>query len=339
MTRSVGIVGISGYAGIELNRILQTHPMVRVSMVAAGRAAGEALDGSWPGVDPRGTVSIEEPDPARLAERCEVVFLALPHGVSAPLVQPLLDAGLTVIDVGADFRLKDPAVWTDTYGSEHPAPGLLSEAVYGLPEKNREALHGARLVACPGCYPTAVAVAALPLVEAGLADFLVADCLSGVSGAGRKAGSRNLYGEVNDSSVAYGMGGTHRHVVEMEQLMGVPVVFTPHLVPMTRGMLATVHVRPTGELPDTATLNALYERRYAGHPMVQVARQPPATREVRGTARARVHPVVDPKRGVITVTSAIDNLGKGAAAQAVHCMNLALGLPETTGLPVHPFLP
>ena len=146
------------------------------------------------------------------------------------------------------------------------------------------------------------------------------------------------------AATAHDTGGTavahrHRHVVEMEQLLGVPVAFTPHLVPMTRGMLATVHVRPTGPLPDNAALRALYERRYAGHPMVQVAAQPPATREVRGTARARVYPVVDEKRGVITVTSAIDNLGKGAAAQAVHCMNLALGLPETTGLPVHPFLP
>lgn len=339
MTRSVGIVGISGYAGIELNRILETHPLVRVSMVAAGRAAGEALDGSWPGVDPRGTITIEEADPARLAERCEVVFLALPHGVSAPLVRPLLDAGLTVIDVGADFRLKDPAAWARTYGSEHVAPDLLADAVYGLPEQNREALHGARLVACPGCYPTAVAVAALPLLDAGLGEFLIASCMSGVSGAGRKAGSRNLYGEVNDSAVAYGMGGTHRHVVEMEQLLGVPVSFTPHLVPMTRGMLATVHMRPSGPLPTQAALLELFERRYAGHPMVQVARKPPATREVRGTARARVYPVVDPVRGVITVTSAIDNLGKGAAGQAVHCMNLALGLPETTGLPVHPFLP
>ncbi|MEC8425190.1 MAG: N-acetyl-gamma-glutamyl-phosphate reductase [Myxococcota bacterium] len=339
MTRSVGIVGISGYAGIELHRILETHPMVRVSMVAAGRAAGEALDGLWPRVDPRGTIYIEEPDTRKLAERCEVVFLALPHGVSAGLVAPLLDAGLTVIDVGADFRLPDPAVWKETYGSDHAAPELLSEAVYGLPEKNREALHGARLVACPGCYPTAVAVAAMPLLEEGLADFLIADCLSGVSGAGRKAGTRNLYGEVNDSSVAYGLGGTHRHVVEMEQLLGVPVSFTPHLVPMTRGMLATVHARPAGALPDAAALTALFERRYAGHPMVQVAPRPPATREVRGTARARVHAVVDEKRGVITVTSAIDNLGKGAAGQAVHCMNLALGIPETTGLPVHPFLP
>jgi N-acetyl-gamma-glutamyl-phosphate reductase len=334
-----GIVGISGYTGVELHRILTAHPSARITALAAGSSAGQTLDASWPGLDPSGTVRITEPDPAALAAACDVVFLALPHGVSPALVVPLLDAGVTVIDLGADFRLRDPAVWEHAYGAAHPAPALLEQAVYGLPEVHRDAIRGARLVACPGCYPTATAIAALPLVEDGVADFVISDCLSGVSGAGRKPGSRTLYAEVHESAGAYGVGGTHRHVPEMEQLLGVPVVFTPHLVPMTRGMHATVHVRPKGPLPSTDALRARYRARYVNHPMVSVVDAPPSTREVRGTATARVHPLSDPARGVITITAVIDNLGKGAAGQAVHCMNLALGLDETAGLPTHALLP
>lgn len=334
-----GIVGISGYTGVELHRILSAHPAVQITALAAGRSAGQALDDSWPGLDPTRQQVITEPVPSALAEACDVVFLALPHGVSARLAVPLLAAGVTVIDLGADFRLRDPAVWADAYGSDHPAPDLLAEAVYGLPERNRDAIRGARLVACPGCYPTATAIAALPLVEAGLADLVISDCLSGVSGAGRKPGKRTLYGEVHESATAYGVGGTHRHVPEMEQLLGVPVVFTPHLIPMTRGMHATVHVRPAGPVPSRAQLLDRYRQRYADHPMVTVTDASPETRQVRGTAGARVSPTSDATRGVITVTAVIDNLGKGAAGQAVHCMNLALGLDETAGLPTHALFP
>jgi N-acetyl-gamma-glutamyl-phosphate reductase len=334
-----GIVGISGYAGIELHRILSAHPETTVSEVSAGRAAGETLGESWPGLDAAGAVTIAGTDPASLADRCDVVFLALPHGVSTPMVRPLLDRGVTVIDLGADFRLRSPAAWQAAYGTPHQDPNLLDVAVYGLPERNRERLAGARLVACPGCYPTATAIAAMPLVEDGLADFIIADCMSGISGAGRKAGARNVYGEVHDSASAYGVAGTHRHVSEMEQTLGVPVAFTPHLVPMSRGMLATIHARPMGPLPSATALQAWFRDRYATHPMVDVVDSPPATREVRGTAKARVCATIDETRGVISVFCAIDNLGKGAAGQAVHCMNLARGLPESTGLPTHPFLP
>ncbi|MCB9741392.1 MAG: N-acetyl-gamma-glutamyl-phosphate reductase [Alphaproteobacteria bacterium] len=331
------MAGVSGYAGVELLRILRAHPHVSVTALAAGRAAGGRLSDSWPallgGEDPE----LLPLDAEALAARCQLVFLALPHGVSASVVPSLLDAGLSVIDLGADFRIRDPEVYAAAYGP-HPCPELLPQAVYGLPELHRAALAGARLVASPGCYPTATAIAALPLVEAGLADWIVSDCLSGVSGAGRKAGAKNLYCEVQEQAVAYKMAGSHRHAPEMEQTLGVPVHFTPHLVPMVRGMLATVTVRPTRPISQ-GELHALYEARYADHPMVTVRDAPPSTAEVRGTARACVHPTVDATRGAIHVSCAIDNLGKGAAAQAVHAMNLSQGLPETAGLPTFPLLP
>ena len=336
MTVRVGIVGVSGYAGIELHRILSTHPAVEVAAVAAGRAAGDPLDASWPGVDPSGETQIAAADPDALARSCDVVFLALPHGRSAPLARALLALDRRVIDLGADFRLRTAAAWDAAYGRPHGAPELLGEAVYGLPERNREALAGARLVAVPGCYPTAVALAALPLVDAGAVDLLMASCLSGISGAGRKPGPRNLYGEVHDSAVAYGVGGTHRHSSEMEQTLGVPVAFTPHLVPMGRGMIATVTARVADDGTDWP---AAYRAAAADHPAWHITDAAPATREVRGTGLCRVHVAHDRRRGVVTATSAIDNLGKGAAAQAVHCMNLALGLRPLAGVPVHPFLP
>lgn len=335
MTTRVGIVGVSGYAGIELHRILSAHPAARVATLAAGRWAGHALESCWPGVDPAGAAAIRSADPDALADACDVVFLALPHGASAPLADALLERGARVIDLGADFRLRTEAAWEAAYGAPHGAPHRLAEAVYGLPERNAAALAGARLVACPGCYPTAVALSALPLVTAGAVDRLFASCLSGVSGAGRTPGSRNLYGEVHDSAVAYGLAGGHRHTSEMEQTLGVPVSFTPHLVPMGRGMIATVTavVDPDGDWP------ARYREAAAPHPAWHVVDAPPATRQVRGTGLARTHVAVDPKRGVLTAVTAIDNLGKGAAAQAVHCMNLALGHDPMLGVPTHPFLP
>ena len=340
MKLRAGIVGISGYAGVELHRILTAHPSVSLAALAAGRAAGSALGASWPGLEGYPLQDIDTPEPARLAEQCDVVFLAMPHGQSAPLAAALLERGRTVIDLGADFRLRDPAAWARTYGSAHPHPERIGDAVYGLPELHRDALRGTRLVANPGCYPTATALAALPLVQGGHADFVVSDCLSGISGAGRKPGPRTLYGEVHEQAVAYAVGGTHRHVPEMEQTLGVPVAFTPHLAPMSRGMLATVTVRlrPDSPLLDGGIVD-LYAEACAPHPAWQLAPAPPSTREVRGTGLARVFPTVDPDRRVATVTCAIDNLGKGAAAQAVQCMNLAMGLPEMQGVPVHPFLP
>jgi len=338
MAVRVGIAGVSGYAGVELLRILAAHPGVEIVALAAGGAAGLPLDEIWPGWTGRLDLPVEELQAEALGDRCDAVFLGLPHGVSAKVVPGILAQGAAVIDLGADFRLRDPAVYAAAYGLAHPCPELLPEAVYALPELNRARLPGALLLACPGCFPTATAIAALPLVEAGLADMVVSDCLSGVSGAGRKASPRNLYCEVQESAVAYGLAGTHRHTPEMEQELGVPVVFTPHLVPMVRGMIATVKVRLLRKV-DAATLQAMYADRYADHLAVIVRDGPPASGDVRGTAAAHVHVALDAVRGVVTATCAIDNLCKGAAGQAVHAFNLAFGLPETQGLPLFPVLP
>lgn len=338
MTVRVGIAGISGYTGVELFRILHRHPLVEVTAFAAGRAAGQPLSTIWPGLRELPAPPVVALDAAHLAAHCDAVMLALPHGVSGGVVPELLSRGLRVIDLGADFRLRDPETYAAAYGKPHPAPELLSEAVYGLPEQNREAIRGARLVANPGCYPTATALAALPLVHAGLADRIVSSCLSGVSGAGRKPGPKNLYCEVQESAVAYKIAGSHRHTPEMEQTLGVPVVFTPHLIPMRRGMLATVFIEPNQPVsgPEVA---ALYAEAYAREPLVTVCDEPPSTAEVRGTGRAHVHVAVDTERRSITTICVIDNLGKGAASQAVHNLNLSAGLPETSGLPLLPVLP
>jgi N-acetyl-gamma-glutamyl-phosphate reductase len=323
---------------VELFRILHHHPHVEVTALAAGRAAGQPLGAIWPGLQGVSAPPVVALDAAHLAAHCDAVLLALPHGVSGGVVPELLSRGLRVIDLGADFRLRDPATYAAAYGKPHPAPSLLSEAVYGLPEQNRDAIKGARLVANPGCYPTATALAVLPLVRAGLADRVLSSCLSGVSGAGRKPSPKNLYCEVQESAVAYKIAGSHRHTPEMEQTLGVPVVFTPHLVPMRRGMLATVFVAPTRSVsgPEVA---ALYAEAYANEPLVTVCDRPPSTADVRGTGCAHVHVAVDTARRSITAICVIDNLGKGAASQAVHNLNLSAGLPETAGLPLLPILP
>lgn len=338
MGARVGIAGITGYTGVELCRILAGHPDVRLVAAAGGQRAGQPLSAVWPGLSGLIDLPVDALDTDELASRCDVVFLALPHGVSAPVARALLARDVLVVDLGADFRLRDPAVYAAAYESEHPCPELLERAVYGLPELHRDELREARLVANPGCYPTATALALLPLVRAGLVDSLVADCLSGVSGAGRSPGPRNLYGEVAESAVAYGVAGGHRHRPEIEQTLGCPIIFTPHLVPMIRGMLATTH----GHLrspSNSSEILGLYQDFYAEHPMIVLRDAPPSTAEVRGTNRAHIHVALDANRGVVTAICAIDNLVKGAAGQAVQCMNLALGLPETAGLPLFPLIP
>ncbi len=341
MVARVGIAGVTGYTGVELCRILAGHPGVRLVAVAGGQKAGQRLDAVWPGLSgtgEMGALPVEALDAGALAERCDLVFLALPHGVSAPVAAELLARGVRVVDLGADFRLRDPAAYAAAYGAAHPHPELLAEAVYGLPELHREALRGARLVANPGCYPTATALAVLPLTRAGLVDGLVASCLSGISGAGRTPGPRNLYGEVAESASAYSLAGAHRHRPEIEQTLACNVMFSPHLVPMVRGMLATVHGALRQPLT-LAELRALYQDFYADHPMIVLRDAPPSTAEVRGTNRAMIHLALDAARGQITAVCAIDNLVKGASGQAVQCMNLALGLPETLSLPTIPLLP
>lgn len=339
MSIRAGIAGVTGYTGVELLRFVQAHPSLDLTWVGAGQSSGQPLVGSWPALWGLVDAAVEPLEAGRIADACDVVFLALPHGHAARIAPELLGAGVTVVDLGADFRLRDPAVYREAYGLEHPSPALLAEAVYGLPELTRKRLAGAHLIACPGCYPTAVTLAALPLVEAGLAgDLLVADCLSGVSGAGRAPGPRNVYCEVNEAARPYGMAGTHRHTPEIEQTLGLAVAFTPHLAPMSRGMLATVHARP-GRPVSTGEARALFAARYADEPLVVLCDEPPSTADVRGCNRAHIYVVADERRGVVTAVSAIDNLVKGAAGQAVQAMNVALGLPELDGIPLFPLLP
>jgi N-acetyl-gamma-glutamyl-phosphate reductase len=272
----------------------------------------------------------------------DVIVLALPHGLSAPYLaslqaEGLLD-GLRVLDLGGDFRLRNTDTYAQAYGARHPCPELLERAVYGLTEVHREAIAEAPLVANPGCYPTATALGARVLLAAGCGGPVHSSCVSGVSGAGRKAGARTLYCEVQDSVVPYGVGGTHRHVPEMEQELCCPVVFTPHLVPAIRGMLATVTMASPHGLT-RATLEAELASLYADEPLVVIRDAPPATRDVRGTGLAHVHVRLDSVRNVSQAFVAIDNLGKGAASQCLQNLNVMFGFPETLGIPTIPLLP
>ncbi|MFT5434373.1 MAG: N-acetyl-gamma-glutamyl-phosphate reductase [Myxococcota bacterium] len=340
----VGVAGASGYVGFELLRLIRQHPHLDLTVVAAGRAAGSAVQESWPALTGLAEASLvmQTVDVDAFADRCDAVFLALPHGVSAPVAAGLLGRGVTVVDLGADFRLKDPATYERYYGAPHPHPELLEQAVYGLVEFNREALVGATLIANPGCYPTAVALAARPLVDAGWCDgWLVADCLSGVSGAGRNPTSSNMFCTAGESARAYGVGGQHRHTPEIEQTLGVQVTFNPHLVPMSRGMVATVHIRLDAERIEGMTLSGVRGAfdRYAEETMVVLRDDVPSTADVRGTNRAHIHVALDRERRVITAVCVIDNLVKGAAGQAVQALNVAKGFDEISGLPRFPLLP
>ena len=332
----IGIVGGTGYTGAELLRLLAAHPQVDLHCVTSRSAAGEPVAAMFPQLRGRVDLCFSEPADGALAE-CDIVFMATPHGAAMAQVPPLLDAGVRVIDLSADFRLRDATLFERWYGLPHACPELLDEAVYGLPERNRTKIASARLVAAPGCYPTAVQLALLPLVEAGLIEFegLIADCKSGVSGAGREAKTASLYAEVADSFKAYSVSG-HRHLPEILQELGaaggaeLELCFVPHLVPMVRGIHATVYARLRAE----ADLQALYAARYAGEPFVDLMPpgSHPETRSVRASnlCRLAVHRPGGGSR--VVVLSVIDNLVKGAAGQAVQCMNRMLGMPETTGL-------
>ena len=342
-TISIGIVGGTGYTGVELLRLLAQHPGCELKVITSRKEAGMAVAEMFPNL--RGRVKLKFTAPAAGAlAACDVVFFATPNGVAMGETRALVEAGVRVIDIAADFRIKDLAVWEQWYGMKHACPDLVAQAVYGLPEVNRARIKDARIVANPGCYPTAVQLGFLPLVEAGIVDLehLIADAKSGVSGAGRKAEVHTLLAETSDNIKAYGVPG-HRHLPEitqgLTQLAGKPVrlVFTPHLTPMIRGIHATLYARLTAE----ADLQAHYEKRYALEPFVDVmpAGSHPDTRSVRGanTCRIAVH---RPQGGDIAVVlSVIDNLVKGAAGQAVQNMNIMFGLPETTGLEQVALLP
>jgi N-acetyl-gamma-glutamyl-phosphate reductase len=341
----VGIVGGTGYTGVELLRLLATHPEADLRVITSRSEAGTEVSAMFPNLRGRVDLRFSEPDPETLGS-CELVFFATPNGTAMQLVPQLLERGTKVIDLAADFRLRDPKEWERWYGIPHACPELLGEAVYGLPEINREAVREARLVANPGCYPTAVTLGLMPLLEAGVVelDALVADAKSGVSGAGRKASVATLMGEVGESFKAYSVPG-HRHLPEIKQSLreiagaGVELTFVPHLLPMIRGIEATLYARLRSD--SAGDLQELFEKRYALEPFVDVmpAGSHPETRSVRGANHCRIA-VHRPQEGnTLVVLSVIDNLVKGAAGQAVQNMNLMLGLPETLGLDAVALLP
>ncbi|HUG29494.1 MAG TPA: N-acetyl-gamma-glutamyl-phosphate reductase [Candidatus Limnocylindria bacterium] len=337
----VAVVGSTGYGGGELVRLLARHPGVRIEALGARGRDDEPIGQSHPHLAGTGYRVSDE-----LPGELDAVFVSLPHGAASETVAELAKR-LVVIDLGPDFRLRDPADYPRWYGFEHPRPDLLDHSVYGLPELHREELgrlgrHG--IVASPGCYATATLLALAPLAGAGLIADVVVDAKSGVSGAGREARAQFLFGEVNESVRAYGVGG-HRHVAEMEQELGRlapaplgPIDFLPHLIPMTRGILAACHVRPTRPTSQ-AELDDLYRAFFASERFVELAPEPPATKHVLGSNFARVHVHADDRTGRVLVLSAIDNLVKGAAGQAVQAFNVVFGLPEESGLEQLPLSP
>jgi N-acetyl-gamma-glutamyl-phosphate reductase len=340
----VGIVGATGYTGVELLRFLALHPEVELRVVTSRAEAGQPVSAMYPNLRKYVDIKFTAPTVESLSA-CDVVFFATPNGTAMTMVPALLDAGVKVIDLSADFRIKDVKVWEHWYRMTHACPELLDEAVYGLCEVNREAIKGARLLANPGCYPTAVQLGFLPLLRAGIVDpaTLIADCKSGVSGAGRKAELGLLHCEVSESFKAYAING-HRHQPEVKQGLDlvsktpVGLTFMPHLVPMIRGIQASLYARLTDTSVD---LQKLFEDSYRGEPFVDVlpAGQSPETRSVRGSNHCQIA-VCRPQGGDTVVVFAVeDNLVKGAAGQAIQNLNLMFGLPETTGLNVVAALP
>lgn len=336
---NVAVIGASGYTGVELLRLLALHPRVRVSAVTSRQQAGQPLAEVFPSLAGIYDLTFEALEPAALAGRAEVVFTAVPHQAAMTIVPTLLEAGCKVVDLSADYRLHDPAVYAEWY-EEHQTPELLGEAVYGLPELYRERVRGARLVANPGCYPTSVALALTPLLREGLIDpaTIIIDSKSGTSGAGRAAKVDTLYCEVNEGFKAYGLP-RHRHTPEIEQTLSeaagspVTVSFTPHLLPVNRGILSTCYASLKTGLT-TAELVEHYRRVYADEPFVRVlpAGRLPNLSQVRGSNFCDLGVCADPRTGRVIAVAAIDNLVKGAAGQAIQNMNLLLGLPEGAGL-------
>jgi len=339
----VGIVGGTGYTGVELLRLLALHPNAELTVITSRGEAGLPVADMFPSL--RAYVDLTFSDPAQVdLSVCDVVFFATPNGIAMQQTKELLAKGVRVIDLAADFRIKDIATWEKWYGMTHACPELVAEAVYGLPEINREKIKHAKLVANPGCYPTAVQLGFMPLLESGAIDptFLIADAKSGVSGAGRKAEVHALLAEAGDNFKAYGVSG-HRHLPEISQGLKtmankeVGLTFTPHLLPMIRGIHATLYAK----LTKSVDLQKLFEARYANELFVDVLPKGshPETRSVRGSNQCRIA-VHQPQGGdTVVILSVIDNLVKGAAGQAVQNMNIMFGFNETTGLDIVPLLP
>ncbi|MEI6205319.1 MAG: N-acetyl-gamma-glutamyl-phosphate reductase [Desulfuromonadales bacterium] len=337
---NVAIIGASGYTGLELIRILHCHPGVAVTCVTSEQSAGKRISSVFPTLLGRCDLILENLEPMRLAEKADIIFLALPHKTAMEVVPTFLKLGKKIIDLSADYRLSDPTVYRQWY-EPHLNPANLKKAVYGLPEIRRTNIKVAQLVANPGCYPTSIILGLAPLLKQGLIDFssIIADSASGTSGAGRGAKVDSLFCEVNEGFKAYGVGGVHRHIPEIEQELSllaekpVMLTFTPHLAPMDRGILSTIYSMPKKTI-STETLVNLYFEFYAGEPFVRVLPRGslPSTAFVRGSNFCDIAPLTDERTGRIIVVSAIDNLMKGASGQAVQNMNLMCGFPETMGL-------
>jgi len=350
-TVKAGIVGASGYSGEELVRLLLNHPHAELAAVTSRQYAGRTVAQVFPRFASQARareLRFCEPNAEVLAKQCDIVFLALPHGVAAEFAVPLVNHGCRVIDLSADFRLRSPAIYKEFYGHDHPAPEILPKAVYGLPEVYREQIKSALLVASPGCYPTSILLPVLPLLRAGLirSAGIIADSLSGVSGAGRKAELDFLFVECNESVRPYGVP-KHRHLSEIEQELSlaagaeVVIQFTPHLIPVNRGILTTLYLAPTEHFSSEAEMAALggritrcYEAAYAKEPFVRLldAKQLPDTKNVTGTNVIEIAWRLDARTGRLMVMSAEDNIVKGASGQAVQSFNLMGGFPETAGL-------
>ncbi len=336
----VGIINVTGYSGIELARILSRHPEAEIVAITGRSTVGQKLGEVFPHLTSLDLTITED-----IAESVDVVFSALPHQASAERLGPFVESGIRAIDISADYRLKDLREYEEWYG-EHPHPSHLEDAVYGLPELHRDDIFGARLVANPGCYPTPSILSLAPVLSAGLIELdVIVDAKSGVSGAGRSVDVGFLFTEVNESVRAYQVGG-HRHMPEIAQELGrlngggaapISVTFLPHLIPMTRGILASCYatfsagesfVGPTGR----ERLRELYGDYYATHPFVHVMDEPPSTKQTLGNNDCRIYPTVDRTTGRLVVVGCIDNLVKGAAGQAVQNMNIMFGMPEQLGL-------
>ena len=337
----VAVLGATGYVGVELLRVLSRHPGVALTFVSSEQYRGKKASEVYPALIGWVDLVLEAPDPEAAAKRADVVFTALPHAAAAPIVAALRKRDRLVVDPSADFRLKDLDAYEKWYGHRHPAPELVKESVYGIPELYRDALRKTRLVAAPGCYPTCSLLGLAPLARAGLIkETVIIDAKSGTSGAGRRAKVEQLFAEVNDDFRAYAVAG-HRHAPEIDQELtaagaSAGALFIPHLLPLTRGMECTMYVKVASEPP----LDRIFADAYRNEPFVVLrGAEVPTLSEVRGTNRCAIGWRYDARTGYAIVMTTLDNLGKGAAGQAVQCMNVALGLDETAGLDAPALVP
>lgn len=333
--KRVGIIGASGYTGAELLRLLATHPSFEVVFATGDSQAGNTVANLYPSLMAAyPTLKFETWD-ERLLDDVDLVFLGLPHGASQDIVPTLIDRDIQVLDLSADFRLPEASLYAEWYGETHKAPTLLSQFTYGLPELFRAEITGAKNIAVPGCYPTSANLALAPFARAGAIelDGIIVDAVSGVSGAGRPPKPNTTFCAVDENFNAYGLLD-HRHTAEIDLVLGATVLFTPHLAPMNRGILATCYARPSGDITTSAKALELLHDFYANEPFVVVGSNSPSTKSTLGANTAHITARVDPRTGWLLVISAIDNLVKGASGQAIQCANIINDFDETLGLPI-----